>query len=66
MDRFKNYGLWLSLFSLLGMVLQDFFNVDLVQSQYELYVNTIMTILILLGIVNNPSIGIGYRDRRRK
>lgn len=63
MKRFKNYGLWLALFSLAAMVLKDLFGVNIVEEQYTLYVDTIMTILIALGIINNPSLGTGYRDR---
>ena len=63
MDRLKNYGLWLALFSLVAMILKDFFGVNIVEEQYELYVDTIMTILIGLGIVNNPSLGRGYKDK---
>lgn len=63
MSRFKNYGLWLALFSLFSMILKDFFKINIAEEQYSLYVNTIMTILILLGIVNNPSLGRGYKDK---
>lgn len=62
MQRFKNYGLWLALFSLASMILQDFFGVHIVEEQYTMYVDTIMTILVFLGIVNNPSMGKGYKD----
>ena len=63
MDRLKNYGLWLALFSLAAMILKDFFGVNIVEEQYDLYVDAIMTILIGLGIVNNPSLGRGYKDK---
>lgn len=63
MNRFKNYGLWLALFSLFSMILKDFFKINIVEEQYSMYVDTVMTILILLGIVNNPSIGKGYKDK---
>ena len=63
MSRFKNYGLWLALFSLFSMILKDLFKINIAEEQYYLYVNTIMTILILLGIVNNPSLGRGYKDK---
>ena len=63
MSRFKNYGLWLALFSLFSMILKDFFKINIAEEQYSLYVNTKLTILILLGIVNNPSLGRGYKDK---
>ena len=62
-NRFKNYGLWLGLFSLVGMILKDFFGVDMVEEQYSAYIDTIMTVLICLGIINNPSHGVGYKDK---
>ena len=61
-DRLSNYGLWVSLFALLGMILEDFFGITLVKEQYELYTNSILTILVLLGLVNNPTNGKWYKD----
>lgn len=61
-DRLSNYGLWVSVFALLGMILEDFFGITLVKEQYELYTNSILTILVLLGLVNNPTNGKWYKD----
>lgn len=62
MKRLKNYVLWTAVASLLGMLLLDF---ELVQdlSQYDKYVQSILSILILLGIINNPSKGKGLSDK---
>lgn len=59
-DKLKNYGLWLSLFSLLGLLLQD---TNLLPVNYNQYVELIMYILITLGVVSNPSVGKGYVDK---
>ena len=54
LSRFKNYGLWVSIFSLAPMVL-ELFGVEVVAEQYQPIVNTILAILVGLGIVSNPS-----------
>lgn len=61
-SRLKNYGLWVSLLALIGMILQDFNVLQISMSKYELYSETILTILIFLGIVNNPTTGKWYKD----
>lgn len=58
-NKFKNYGLWLALFSLIGLILRDS---GLMPESYGEYVELIMYILIALGVVSNPSMGIGYTD----
>lgn len=58
-NKFKNYGLWIALFSLLGFVLRD---TGLLFPSYGEYVDLIMYILIALGVVSNPSLGKGYTD----
>lgn len=58
-NKFKNYGLWIALFSLLGLVLRD---TNLLFPSYGEYVDLIMYILIALGVVSNPSLGKGYTD----
>lgn len=52
--RLRNYGLWISLGSLIFMIIQEF-GVQITPEKWELYVNSILSILILLGIVNNPT-----------
>lgn len=58
-NKFKNYGLWLALFSLIGLILRD---TGLMFPTYQEYVDLIMYILIALGVVSNPSLGVGYTD----
>jgi uncharacterized membrane protein len=62
MERFKNYGLWLSMSSLTFMLLQDA-GVHITPEKYEAYVNSILTILITLGIISNPKEGKWYQDK---
>ena len=48
-NRFKNYGLWVSIISLIPMILSAF-GVTVVPDKYEVIVNTILGILVTLGI----------------
>lgn len=52
-NRLKNYGLWISIASLVFMILQDA-GVIITPEKYQAYVDIILAILILLGIINNP------------
>lgn len=65
MERFKNYGLWLSVASLLLMVLQDV-GVNITPEKFNAYVQTILGILVLLGIVSNPKEGKWFNDVNNK
>ena len=59
-NKYNNYGLWIALFSLLGLLLRD---TGYLPPTYAEYVELIMYILIALGIVSNPSLGKGYSDK---
>ena len=61
MSRFKNVGLWLSIAALIPMICKGF-NINILPSNYNDIVNAFLSILVLLGIVSNPSIGPGYTD----
>jgi uncharacterized membrane protein len=61
--RLRNYGLWLAVAALIGMVLQDV-GVNIAPERYQAYVDAVLTILVLAGIVNNPSQGTGFRDEK--
>lgn len=54
MCRFKNYGLWVSILALIPMLLQVF-GVEIVPEEYEAISRVILSILVALGIVNNPT-----------
>ena len=53
-SRFKNYGLWVSILALIPMILNAF-GVKVVPEEYQAITNTILTILVALGIINNPT-----------
>lgn len=52
--RLKNYGLWVSVAALLGMILQDV-GFQITPEKYQAYIDSILTILVLAGIINNPT-----------
>lgn len=62
MNRFKNYGLWVSIAALIPMVCQGF-GVRILPTNYSDVVNAILGILVAAGILNNPQTeNKGYSD----
>lgn len=53
-SRFKNYGLWVSILALIPMILSAF-GVKVVAEEYQAITNLVLSILVALGIVNNPT-----------
>lgn len=53
-SRFKNYGLWVSIFALIPMLLNSF-GIKVVPEEYQAITNTILSILVALGIISNPT-----------
>ena len=52
--RFKNYGLWVAIFSLIPMILSSL-GIKIIPGDYEKITTTILTIFAMLGILNNPT-----------
>jgi len=65
MERYKNYALWTAVASLIGMIIQDTEVIRITPEKYDIYVNSALGIAVLLGIVNNPSIGKGIKDKKK-
>lgn len=65
MERFKNYGLWLAIGSFVLLALQTF-GVDMDLGKYERLYDAFLSILVMAGILNNPSLGRGYLDKVEK
>ncbi|WP_449539241.1 hypothetical protein [Ferdinandcohnia sp. Marseille-Q9671] len=60
--KWKNYGLYVSLASILYMVFKDLgIQIDL--STWETYVTAVLGILATLGIISNPEKGKGFFDK---
>lgn len=53
-ERFKNYGLWLSIFSFIPLLLNGF-GVNILPEDYGQIVTALLGILVMAGIINNPT-----------
>jgi uncharacterized membrane protein len=63
MNRFKNYALWISVAAVAGMALVDF-GVIANTEIFNNYVEKILYVLILAGVINNPASGTGFKDEK--
>ena len=54
LSRFKNYGLWLSIFALIPLIL-NLFGIRAIPEEYQEIKTAILTILIAVGIISNPT-----------
>lgn len=60
-ERIKNVGFWVSLAAAVVLILQAFgITVDI--PEVNAAVNSVCTVLVMLGILNNPTEGKGYFD----
>ncbi|MBP3038055.1 holin [Bacillaceae bacterium Marseille-Q3522] len=59
--KWKNYGLWVALGSLVVMFLNDALHVTPETTQP--YVDVILSVLVAGGVISNPSNGNGFRDK---
>ncbi|MGG5461572.1 holin [Clostridium sp. B9] len=53
-SRLKNYGLWMSVFALIPLILEGF-DLSLLPKNYNELVTAILSILVMAGILNNPT-----------
>lgn len=61
-NRFKNYGLWVSIAAFIPMLLQGF-GLDILPANYSEIANSLLGILVLAGIISNPQTeNKGYLD----
>lgn len=59
--RARNYGLWVSAFALIFMLLSDLgYGVD--AGRYQMYVDLFMGILVAAGVVSDPKSGKWFSD----
>jgi phi LC3 family holin len=63
MSRFKNYALWIAVASL-GLIVAQAFGLDIAEDKYNEIVNGVLTVLVLAGVVNNPTSGSGFKDEK--
>lgn len=53
-SRFKNYGLWVSIFALIPLLL-NVFGVKIISEEYTEITNAVLAILVTAGIISNPT-----------
>ena len=58
-EKLNNYGLWVSLFALIGLLLTDFGKMP---ANYAQYVEILLYMLVAAGVVSNPGDGKWYKD----
>lgn len=63
MNRFKNYALWLAVASL-GLIVAQAFGLDIAEDKYNEVINAVLTVLVLAGVINNPTSGTGFKDEK--
>jgi uncharacterized membrane protein len=61
MARFKNYGLWLAVASL-GLMVAQTLGVNIAEDKFNGIVDAVLSVLVLAGVINNPSSGSGFKD----
>ncbi|KEH94298.1 holin [Clostridium massiliodielmoense] len=57
-NRLKNYGLWSSLFAFIPIFLEGIkvYNINIIlPNNYEIIVKALLGLLVLAGILNNPT-----------
>lgn len=68
-NRFKNYGLWLSIFAFIALLPEAFGTYDIgfvLPDNFDDIVRILLTILVGAGLINNPSTNNkGFRDDRK-
>jgi uncharacterized membrane protein len=60
--RLRNYGLWVAVAAFIPMLLEAF-GLDVLPENYNQIVKSFLGILVLLGIINNPTTeNPGFKD----
>ena len=62
MNRFKNVGLYVSIFAFIPLFLKGF-GLDVLPTNYSEITNSFLGILVIAGILSNPSTGKGFTDK---
>jgi uncharacterized membrane protein len=61
MNRFRNYGLWLSIAAFIPLAVEAF-GIKILPENYDEIVNSLLGILVVAGIIHNPEKGRWYLD----
>lgn len=61
-NRWKNYGLWVSIFAFIPLVLNAF-GLKVLPANYNELITALLSILVMAGIISNPeTLTKGYLD----
>lgn len=63
MERWRNYGLWVSIFAFIPLIMDSFGYKGLIPTNYEEVTKAFLQILVLAGIVSNPNAGKWFTDK---
>ena len=67
-NRFKNYGLWAAVLALIPLLADSLkvYDINIIlPGEYDALVKSLLGILVLAGIINNPASGKGYKDDKK-
>lgn len=53
-NRWRNYGLWLSIAAFIPLLLSSF-GINIVPENYQEIINAFLGILVMAGIINDPN-----------
>ncbi|WP_032120842.1 holin [Clostridium amazonitimonense] len=54
LKRLRNYGLWISIFAFIPLLLKGF-NINILPQNYEEIVSSLLAILVMAGLISNPA-----------
>lgn len=54
MNRWRNYGLWVSILAFIPVLLNAL-GIKLLPENYEVIVNALLGVLVLAGVINDPT-----------
>ena len=54
-NRWKNFSLWAAIFAFAPILLDSFGATNFIPHNYEVLVHSILAILVIAGIINNPT-----------
>jgi uncharacterized membrane protein len=54
-NRLKNYGLWIAVASLIVLFVPKIFNVNIDLGEWKVFVDSLLSIFVIFGIINNPT-----------
>jgi uncharacterized membrane protein len=62
-NKLRNYGLWIAIASLVAIFVPRLFGIEFPLGDWKIFVDSILSILVIFGILNNPSTNsYGWKD----